>query len=129
MQRKSINPVAWSEKLGFDQGLLIEGQRRQLVCSGQDSVDEAGQPQHEGDMAAQVELSLDNLADVLAAGDMTFADVVRLSVFTTDVDEMFKNWGAIVARFGEGRFVTSVVGVDRLASSKLLVQLEATAVA
>jgi hypothetical protein len=38
MERKSINPWSWSIKLGFDQAQLIEGHRRQLVCSGQDAV-------------------------------------------------------------------------------------------
>jgi hypothetical protein len=39
---KPINPWSWSIKLGFDQAQLIEGHRRQLVCSGQDAVDADG---------------------------------------------------------------------------------------
>jgi hypothetical protein len=42
MERRSINPVPWSLKLGFDQAVLIEGPQRQLVCGGQDSVDPDG---------------------------------------------------------------------------------------
>lgn len=76
MQRKPVNPWSWSLKLGFDQGQLIEGHQRQLVCSGQDAVDADGQPQHPGDMGAQLELALDNLDAVLAGGEMTFANVV-----------------------------------------------------
>jgi hypothetical protein len=56
MERKSINPWSWSIKLGFDQAQLIEGHRRQLVCSGQDAVDADGKPQHPGDMAAHKRL-------------------------------------------------------------------------
>lgn len=44
MQRKPVNPWSWSLKLGFDQGQLIEGHQRQLVCSGQDAVDADDQP-------------------------------------------------------------------------------------
>ena len=44
MERKAINPSSWSIKLGFDQGELIEGHQRQLVCSGQDAVDADGNP-------------------------------------------------------------------------------------
>src|SRR5215204_3908973 len=76
MERTSINPVPWSLKLGFDQAQLIEGHRRQLVCGGQDAVDADGNPQHPGDMAAQLELSLDNLEAVLVDADMTLANVV-----------------------------------------------------
>jgi enamine deaminase RidA (YjgF/YER057c/UK114 family) len=129
MERSSINPWPWSSKLGFDQAQLIEGHRRQLICSGQDSVDADGTPQHPGDMAAQLDLALDNLEAVLAGAGMTVADIVRLNVFTTDVDELFKHWGSLPARFAESdsRFVTSVLGVTRLAAPQLLVLLEATA--
>jgi enamine deaminase RidA (YjgF/YER057c/UK114 family) len=130
MERTSINPWPWSTKLGFDQAQLIEGHQRQLVCSGQDAVDADGSPQHPGDMAAQLELALDNLEAVLAAADMTLAHVVRLNVYTTDVDELFKHFERLPGRFGafDGRFATTVLGVARLAAPQLLVLLEATAV-
>lgn len=130
MERKPINPWTWSAKLGFDQAELVEGSQRQLVCSGQDAVDADGAPQHPGDMAAQLELALDNLETVLVAGGMKFDNVVRLNVYATDVDELFKHWSSLPARFGDaGGFATSVLGVTRLAAPQLLVLLEATAVA
>jgi enamine deaminase RidA (YjgF/YER057c/UK114 family) len=130
-ERTSINPWPWSVNLGFDQAQLVEGHRRQLVCSGQDAVDADGNPQHPGDMAAQLELALDNLEAVLGAAGMTLGDVVRLNAYTTDVDELFKHWARLPERFGDAddRFVTSVLGVTRLAAPQLLVLLEATAVA
>ena len=129
MERTSINPVAWSLKLGFDQAQLIEGHRRQLVCSGQDAVDADGNAQHAGDMAAQLEMSVDNLEAILAAADMTLADVIRLDVYTTDFDELLKHWATLTDRFGgsEPRFASSLLGVTRLAAPQLLVMLEATA--
>ena len=129
-QRTPINPHTWTTGLGFDQAQLIEGHRRQLVCSGQDAVDADGNHQHPGDMAAQLELSLDNLEAVLAGARMTFANVVRLNVYTTDVDELFKHWTRLPDRFwnSDGRFVTSVLGVTRLAAPQFLVLLEATAI-
>jgi hypothetical protein len=57
--------------LGFDQAELIEGHRRQLVCSGQDAVHSGGNPQHPGDMAAQLELALDNLEAILSDAEMS----------------------------------------------------------
>jgi enamine deaminase RidA (YjgF/YER057c/UK114 family) len=130
MERRSINPVPWSLKLGFDQAVLIDGHQRQLVCGGQDAVDANGNPQHPGDMAAQLELSLDNLEAVLADADMTLANVVRLNVHTTDFDELVKHWSTLVDRFGssDGGFATSLLGVTRLFTPHLLVMLEATAV-
>lgn len=129
MQRKSINPVSWSLKLGFDQAQLIEGPQRQLICSGQDAVDANGNPQHPGDMPAQLEVALDNLEAILAAADMTLDNVVRLNAYTTDLDELFKHWTTLTERFAnsDGGFATSLLGVTQL-PAQLLVMLEATAV-
>jgi enamine deaminase RidA (YjgF/YER057c/UK114 family) len=127
MQRTPINPHPWTVKLGFDQAELIEGHRRMLVCSGQDAVDANGAPRHPGDMAAQLELALDNLEAILGAADMTLADVVRLNVYTTDVDEVIKQFTVLNDRFQDDRYATSVVGVASL-PAQFLVMLEATAV-
>jgi enamine deaminase RidA (YjgF/YER057c/UK114 family) len=127
--RKAINPWPWSINLGFDQAQLIEGHQRLLVCSGQDAVDADGNPQHPGDMGAQLGLALDNLEAVLAAGDMTLANIARLNVYTTDLDEYLKHFTSVNDRFGssDGRFATSLLGVRQL-PGELLVMLEATAV-
>ena len=127
MERTPINPWPWSTNLGFDQAQLVEGHRRQLVCSGQDAVDADGTPRHPGDMAAQLELALDNLEAVLAAADMTLADIVRLNVYTTDLDEYFRHFARVNDRFGDSRYATTVLGVSQL-PAQLLVMLEATAV-
>jgi enamine deaminase RidA (YjgF/YER057c/UK114 family) len=59
---------------------------------------------------------------------MTLADVVRLNVYTTDVDELIgEHFPRINARFGDSRYATSVLGVASL-PAQFLVMLEATAV-
>ena len=129
MQRKPINPWSWSINLGFDQAQLIEGHQRLLVCSGQDAVAD-GSPQHPGDMAAQLELSLDHLEAVLAGADMTLANIVRLNAYTTDMDQLLEHWTTLTGRFGgsDDRFATSLLGVAQLPAPELLIMLEATAV-
>ena len=128
MQRTPINPHVWTTALGFDQAQLIEGHQRQLICSGQDAVDADGKPQHPGDMAAQLELALDNLEAIVAAADMTLANIVRLNIYTTDVDELInQHFPRITDRFGHSRYATSVLGVAHL-PAQFLVMLEATAV-
>ncbi|WP_103339440.1 hypothetical protein [Amycolatopsis sp. CA-126428] len=52
MERTAVNPVTWSQALGFNQGEVVSGQTRTLYCSGQTSTDAEGKPRHEGDMAA-----------------------------------------------------------------------------
>jgi len=128
MERTPINPHSWTVNLGFDEAQLVEGHQRQLFCSGQDAVDVEGKPQHPGDMAAQLELALDNLEAILAAADMTLANVVRLNAYTTDVDELIQqHFPRITARFGDSRYATSILGVTHL-PAQFLVMLEATAV-
>jgi enamine deaminase RidA (YjgF/YER057c/UK114 family) len=129
MQRTAINPWNWSVGLGFDQAQLIEGRRRELICSAQDSVDASGNSQHPGDMGGQLRLALDNLEAVLTGAGMTVADVVRLNIYTTDVGTLLQHFGVLAERFGGApdRFASTVLGVASLAGPDLLVALEATA--
>jgi enamine deaminase RidA (YjgF/YER057c/UK114 family) len=126
--RTAINPTSWSVNLGFDQAELVEGHKRLLVCSAQDAMDADGTPQHPGDMAGQLELSLDNLQAVLAAADMTLANVVRLNFYTTDIGELFARFDKVNDRFENSRYATTVLGVAQLPAPEFVVMLEATAV-
>ncbi|MDN3241568.1 RidA family protein [Glycomyces tritici] len=131
MERTAVNPVDWSLALGFNQGELVSGQTRTLYCSGQTAMDGEGKPQHEGDMAAQLALSLDNLEAVLAAAGMSLSNLVRLNVYTTDVDLLFPHYGVLAARLGAAQAApaTTMLGVARLAVPGQMVELEGTAVA
>jgi enamine deaminase RidA (YjgF/YER057c/UK114 family) len=116
---------------GFNQGELVEGGNKVLFCAGQTSVDANGAPQHVGDMAAQLGLAVDNLEAVLAEAGMTLANVVRLNVYTTDVDGFFEHSGVVTERGAAAGLAqaSTLLGVARLAFPELLVELEATAVA
>ncbi|WP_205327278.1 RidA family protein [Glycomyces sp. YM15] len=131
MERTAVNPVDWSLELGFNQGELVSGHTRTLYCSGQTAMDADGKPRHECDMAGQLALSLDNLEAVLAAAGMSLANLVRLNVYTTDVDLLFPHYGVLAARLGAARVspATTMLGVARLAVSGQMVELEGTAVA
>ncbi len=129
MKRTPVNPWSWSIDFGFNQGELLEGRTRELICAGQTSVDAEGKPQNAGDMAAQLGLALDNLEAVLAGAGMTLANVVRLNFYTTDVDAFMQNAGVLGERLGAAGVMPpgTLLGVNRLAFPELLVELEATA--
>jgi enamine deaminase RidA (YjgF/YER057c/UK114 family) len=82
-------------------------------------------------VAAQVALSVDNLEAVLAGAGMALADLVRLTVYTTDVDLLFRHYGVLAARLGAAGAAppTTMLGVTRLAIPGQMVELEGTAVA
>jgi enamine deaminase RidA (YjgF/YER057c/UK114 family) len=131
MERTAINPVTWSVEMGFNQGELVSGHTRTLYCSGQTAMTEDGKPEHEGDMAGQLALSIANLEAVLAEAGMSLSNLVRLNVFTTDVDLLFQHYGALAAKLGAARVApaTTMLGVTRLAIPGQMIELEGTAVA
>lgn len=131
MQRTTVNPWDWSLKLGYNQAEIIEGTSRQLICAGQTAVDAEGNPQHAGDMRGQIGLALDNLEAVLAKADMSLINVIRLMIYTTDVDEALKNFDLLGMRFGPIQCAPpmTLLGVTRLAIPSLLFEIEATAAA
>lgn len=129
MQRTAVNPWQWSLQFAFNQAELLDNPERLLVCSGQIAVDALGAPRHAGDMAAQIGLALDNLEAVLAEAEMTLADVVGITIYTTDVDELLANYGVLAGRLESGGVTpaSTLLGVTRLAFPELLVEIQATA--
>ena len=130
IQRTAVNPVDWSLEMGFNQGEIVTGETRTLYCSGQTSMGSDGQPLHEGDLAAQLALSLENLEAVLSEAGMSLANLVRLNVYTTDVDQLFQHYRLLAARLGAAQVAptTTMLGVTRLAIPGQMVELEGTAV-
>ncbi len=130
VERSAVNPVSWSVEMGFNQGELVSGQARTLYCSGQTAMSAEGEPLHAGDMAAQLALSIDNVEGVLKEAGMTLANLVRLNVYTTDVDLLFQHYGVLAARLGAAGVAptTTMLGVTRLAIPGQMVELEGTAV-
>ncbi|AZM56622.1 enamine deaminase RidA [Streptomyces sp. WAC 01529] len=131
MERTAVNPVTWSTEMGFNQGEVVSGHTRTLYISGQTAMSAEGKPEHDGDMAAQLALSVDNVEAVLGEAGMSLADLVRLNVYTTDVDLLFRHYGVLAARLGAAGVAptTTMLGVTRLAIPGQLVELEGTAVA
>ena len=68
-----------------------------LFCAGQIPLDPATGELAAGDVTAQTERVCLNIAAVLAANDMTFANVVKSTVFLTDLAD-FSLMNAVYAR-------------------------------
>jgi enamine deaminase RidA (YjgF/YER057c/UK114 family) len=131
MNKTAVNPWTWQDQFGFSQAIDVSGAARVLYCSGQTSVGPEGAPRHGGDMRAQLTTALDNLETVLKSAGLGLPNVVRLNVYTTDVDQILAHWTAAFDRLSEAgcRPACTLLGVARLAFPDLLVELEATAVA
>lgn len=131
MERRIINPWTWQDEFGYVQANEVQNAQRTLYCSGQASNDADGKPMHPGDMRAQITLALDNLETLLRESRFAFKDVVRLNIFTTDVDKSLENYDTFITRLAEAgcRHTGCLVGVARLAFPEMMIEVEATAVA
>ena len=131
MERRIINPWKWQDEFGYVQANEVQNTQRTLYCSGQAANDAEGKAIHPGDMRAQITLALDNLEILLRESGFAFKDVVRLNIFTTDVDKFLENYDAFIPRLAEAgcRHTGSLIGVARLAFPEMMIEVEATAVA
>ena len=108
----------------------MTGGQRVLYCAGQVSVDADGKTLHAGDFRGQLNRTIDNLEQVLKTAGFGFSDVVRLNIYTTDLEGFSANRNVLIERVvGAGaRYTSTLLGVARLARPEFLIEIEATAV-
>ena len=131
MQKREINPTDWLQAFNINHAIEVTGAQRVLYLSGQTSNSADGTPLHPGDLVAQFRLAWSNVKDALAAADMDPSNIVRLNMYTTDVDGFMAAAGDLVPIFaGDGcKPVSTLLGVTRLFEPEIVIELEATAVA
>ena len=131
MQTRNINPTPWLQAFNINHGVEVTGGERTLYLSGQTSTAADGTPMHPGDFAAQFKFAWANLKDALAEAGMTPGNVIRLNMYTTDVDAFMEAAGellGIVAADG-CKPASTLLGVTRLYDPSIMIEIEATAVA
>jgi enamine deaminase RidA (YjgF/YER057c/UK114 family) len=131
MQTREINPTPWLEGFNLNHGIEVTGAQRVLYLSGQTSTAADGSALHPGDLVAQFKLAWLNLKDALAQADMTPSNIVRLNVYTTDVDAFMGVADQLVPIFAADgcKPVSTLLGVVRLFEPEIMVEIEATAAA
>ncbi len=120
---KSFDPPGvWAPFGAFSQA-VIAGNGRTIYLKGQVALNADGGIVGEGDMAAQVEQILQNMAAILDEMGGRLSDVVSLQQFTTDI-QTFMRCGETRARFFEAPFpVTTTLEVSSLFDPRLLVEI------
>ena len=100
-----------------------------MFIAGQVALDGEGNVVGEGDMVAQVRQVLENLKAVLASDGADFSNVVKINIFTTDIDR-FRNAADVRREYFAGHPPAStLVQIERLARPVFLVEIEAIAIA
>ncbi|TDO47157.1 enamine deaminase RidA (YjgF/YER057c/UK114 family) [Kribbella sp. VKM Ac-2527] len=101
-----------------------------LVLAGQVAVDDAGEVVAPGDADAQAERIFDIIRDVLAAHGATFADVLHIRTFMTDLDDL-PAYGAVRRKHFPASLATppasTTVEVSRLFLPGAVLEVEITA--
>lgn len=95
-----------------------------LFISGMAPVDAKGKVVSE-DVAAQTRQVFENLKAALDAAGATFGDVLKVTVFLTDVNDRTRINPVRQQYFGEARPASTLIGVKELAIPGMKVEIEA----
>jgi 2-iminobutanoate/2-iminopropanoate deaminase len=115
----------YEKDLGVSQAVLID---KTLYISGSVAADQKGQLVSPGDMAGQMRAAYSEIRRTLAAHGADFEQVVKETIYTTDMDALLKAADLRFEYYGKERLpATSWVQVQRLIDPKFLVQIEVVA--
>ena len=108
---------------------VVTGRGRWVATAWQVALDEAGHVVGTGDVEAQARQVFANLDRALAAADASFADVIKLNFYLTDILQL-ETVRAIRAEYLEVARppASTVVQVSALAMPDLMIEVEAWAI-
>ncbi|MEO9169612.1 MAG: Rid family detoxifying hydrolase [Candidatus Baltobacteraceae bacterium] len=86
----------------------------ELFCSGQIAIEPRSGNLVDGDVSAQAEQVLKNLGSVLKAAGYDYADVVKTTIFLTDMNDFAAVNAVYAAYFGDSKPARSTVAAAGL---------------
>ncbi len=130
MQNLEINRWQWQEQFGYVQARQLGRAQEVLICSGQTANDDMGNPLLRGDMPGQIARALANMEVLFSAADWSLQDIVRVRLFTTDMEAFMQHSSVITKWYARAgcRPVQTLVGVAALAFPEMMVEIEVEAV-
>lgn len=120
-----INPQGMTQPTAYSH-LVKHGDL--MFIAGQVALDGEGNVIGDGDMIAQYRQALENMKTVLASEGADFSNVVKITIFTTDIDEFRKTGELRSEYFGNNAPASTLVQIERLARPVFLVEIEAIAI-
>jgi 2-iminobutanoate/2-iminopropanoate deaminase len=125
-EREEIRVAGQSEPISHYTHAVRAGEL--LFVSGCVPVDAEGMLVGGDDVVAQARQVFGNIETVLAAGGATFADIAKMTVYLTNVDDRPKINPVRREFFGKARPASTLVEVSRLAIQGAKIEVEAVAV-
>jgi reactive intermediate/imine deaminase len=124
-----INPSSLSRPTGYTHVVEVPSGGRTLYLSGQIALDAQGKLVGAADFAKQAEQVFANIDAALKASGASFANVVKIDMYVTDMSQL------AALRAARDKYIdtkhppaSTLVEVSRLARDGLLLEVEATAV-
>ncbi len=116
---------AYEKDFGYSQAVLID---KTLYVSGSMAADDMGRLVAPGDMAGQMRAAYSNIQRTLAAHGAGFEEVVKETIYTTNMDALLKASDLRFEYYNKEMLpTTSWVQVQRLVDPGFLVQIEVVA--
>ena len=128
MTKRALNPEGLPAPVGPYSNVVTSAPGTLVFVAGQVALDANGDIVGAGDVAAQTRQVMENLRLALEAAGATFADVVRVVNYITDV-ELFAQMAAVRREYlVEPYPASTLVEVSALMFPELLIEIEAIAV-
>ncbi len=124
---KRTNPPELSKPTGYTHVVETTGPVKTIYISGQIAFDRDGKLVGPGDMKAQAEQVFANLEAALKAAGATFADVVKMNTYITDMSKAAAVREVRARYFGESVPASTLVQVLALARPELMLEIEVIA--
>ena len=108
--------------------LAVSGAQRFIFVSGQLPRAKDGSVVGKGDMAAQIRQVCENIRICLEAAGAGLENLVRITCYTTDIEEFHRHARVRNEYFGKALPPSTAVEVRRLGHPDFMIEIEATAV-
>ena len=128
MEKRIINPWQWQDQRSYAQAVEVKNVTSTLYVSGQTAISAGGQSSN-ADMKAQLQLSIQNLEEVITRANFECSGIVRLNIYTTNTAELWPNFPILQEWIAKHNIkqATTLFEVKSLFET-LTVELEATVV-
>ena len=125
MSREVIAPDNVFKARGYSHAFKVGNT---IYVAGQAPFDQDMRLVGKGDIVAQAELSFENLKRVLQAGGATMADIVMLTYYFKNIDDLGKTGDVLREHFQRPYPPATALGVSRLVDPDQLIEVDAIAV-
>ncbi|MCF8241690.1 MAG: RidA family protein [Melioribacteraceae bacterium] len=125
-KRENISSgTKWEMEFGYSRAVKIDNQ---LFISGTTAVDFDGKIVGPGDAYLQTKFILQKIAFTLRDAELTLENVVRVRIYTTNIDDSEHIGKAFAEFFKDIKPAATMIEVNRLIEDDLLVEIEADAI-